>query len=608
MSKTIFKTIKKFQNSGQTPVGKHAGFTIIELIVGIAILGILLSGVIGSFAALSRSVRVTREKVALASLSDTYMEIVRNLPYSQVGTLNGNPPGNLPDYTNAYTQTLDATTYKIYYEVTYIHDPADNIVGNPTYKQVKMSILNTTTSAVTAFITTVSPKGLITNPNTGAISFQVIDANGQPITGANIHIVNSNVSPNIILDRASDSTGNWVEVGLPPSVNGYHVVVTKNSYSTDQTYPITQSNPNPTKPDATVVNGQITQITFSIDLLSTLNIKTLNQTCQNTSGVNVNVQGAKLIGTNPNVYKYSQPFSSSNGLINIPNLEWDTYTPALLTGQSVMVYGTSPIQQIIVLPNSTQTFTLILGPSSANSLLVIVKDAGTGAALENATVHLHYGGSSPQDYYGTTGGSVWTQTDWTGGGGQASFTDKTRYFADDGNIDTITLPAGVRLKKNGGSYAPSGVLESSTFDTGAASSFTTISWQPPSQVNGTALKFQVASNTDNATWNYKGPDGTASTYYTVSGNTINAVHNNDRYVRYKAFLSTTDNTKTPVLASVNINYVSGCFTPGQVMFPNLTASNNQDYSLDVSLSGYQTQTISGMNMSGNQIQTINLGR
>jgi prepilin-type N-terminal cleavage/methylation domain-containing protein len=588
---------------------KIKGFTLVEVVIGLAVFAILITGVLSAYNTLARSVKSAREKVVLSNLSANYLEIVRNLPYSEVGTANGNPAGQLPDYggnfptcSNAYTQVIEGQTYKIYYEVTYVQDPADPIVGNPSYKQVKMLILNAATSQITSFVTTVAPKGLITNPNTGAISFQVIDSQGQPVSGANIHIVNTALDPDIILDRSSNATGNWVEVGLPPSVNGYEITVTKTGYSTDQTYPITVQNPNPVKPHATVVNGSITQITFTIDLLSTLNIRTLNQTCQNISGVNVNVRGAKLIGTNPNVYKYDQSFTSTNGLIGLNNIEWDIYTPTLLTGQTVMVYGTSPIQQISVLPGTTQTFTLILGPATTNSLLVIVKDAATGAAIEGAAVHLRKGGSEPQDYYGTTGGSVWTQMDWTGGPGQTDFTLPDRYFVDDGNIDINSVPTGVRLEKITGRYVESGTLESSTFDTGASSNFTTITWEPTSQSAGTTLRFQVATNNDNSTWNYKGPDGTASTYYTVSGTTISTVHDNERYIRYKAYLSTTDDKKTPVLTSINTNYVSGCFTPGQVIFPDLTAGQN--YDLDVTMTGYQTQVLNSLNINGNQVLEV----
>ncbi|MGE5392139.1 MAG: prepilin-type N-terminal cleavage/methylation domain-containing protein [Candidatus Saccharibacteria bacterium] len=590
-------------------VRKHknlfAGFTLIEALVGLAIFAVLMTGVITTFALLSRTVKIDREKTIVASLTNSRLETVRNLPYSEVGTLNGNPHGNLPDLTDPENVTIESGSYRLYYEITYQDDPADGtmLLGNDSapndYKQVKLFVTNVSTGMTTNFLTTVSPQGLESLNNAGALAIQVINAQGQPVPGASVHIENMILVPNIVLDRTTDANGNVLEVGLPASVNGYHIVATKAGYSTDQTYPITPQNPNPIKPDATILNGKVTQVSFSIDLLSDLLIRTLGLSCENLNGVNVNVSGEKLIGVNPDVLKFNQNFSSVNGAINLTGIEWDTYTPTLLTGQGLMVYGTSPVQRIDVLPGTSQTFTLILGPYSTNSLLVIVKDAATGMPLEGANVHLQKGGSEPQDYYGTTGGSVLSQIDWTGGSGQANYTDHTMYFADDGFVDSNSIPTGLKLLKTSGRYADSGTLISSTFDTGSTgTNYTTITWGPTSQNPGTELKFQIATNNDNATWNFKGPDGTDSTYYSVSGTNISASHDGDRYLRYKVFLSTTNDKKTPVLTSLNINYVSGCFTPGQTMFANLTAGNN--YALYVNLAGYAEKVIDTLTITNNQ--------
>jgi hypothetical protein len=572
-----------------------------------AIFTILVAGMLGTYSALTRSVKIAREKTVINSLATNYLEIAKNMPYSQVGTISGNPSGQLADYTNAVSVKVEAFNYKIYYEVTYLDDPADGLAPtDPSpadYKQVKMSIQNTDTGKVTSFVTDIMPKGLEGMESGGALKILVISSVGEPVEGANIHITSPTTTPTMVLDRTSDATGQWIEVGLPPRVNDYRIVVTKTGYSTDQTYAATVSNPNPVKPDATIVIGQITQVTFIIDALSTLNIRTLDNTCQNLSGVNVNVRGAKLVGTNPDVYKFNNNYTSSAGLIALNNIEWDSYTPTLLTGQSYVVRGTSPIQKIDVLPGTTQTFTIILGTNTTvNSLLVIVKDVATQASLEGASVHLHKGGSTPQDYYGITGGSVWVQNSWTGGPGVASWssTSTSRYYADDGNVDVNSNPTGMRLKKVSSRYVLSGWAESSTFDTGTgATNFTTLTWAPTSQDAAATLKFQIASsNNSNGPWTYLGPDGTAGTYYTVSGSSVSSAHDNSRYVRYMAYLSTTNNRKTPVLTSLNLNYVSGCYTPGQVWFPDLTAGNN--YDLDVSMAGFQTQTIYGLDISDNQ--------
>ncbi len=592
--------------------GKEGAFTIIEAVVAIVIFAILISGILGVTQILNRSVKLAREKTVVSSYAANELEIVRNLPYSQLGTVNGNPSGTLPDLNNPQTLTLEGTNYKVYYEVTYIDDPADGtaLAGTDTvpndYKQVNMYIQNLTTTVVSQFISTISPKGLESLASGGALLIKVFNSQGQPVEGVSIHIENLAINPDIILDRTSDSAGQWLEVGLPSYVNGYHIVVTKAGYSSDQTYPISVGNPNPTKPDATIVNGTVTQVSFAIDALSNLTVKTLDTNCAAISGIGVNIRGAKIIGTSPTVYKFNNSYTSNaSGLIALNNIEWDTYTPTLTSGQSYIIYGTSPIQTITVPPGTSLTYTMILGPQdpTKSSLLVIVKDASTGLALEGANVHLQKGGSQPQDYYAITGGSVWSQLDWSGGAGQAGFNpippnNATRYFQDDGNIDSNSAPTGLRLKKTSGNYALSGWMESSTYDTGASSNFTTLVWQPTSQDAATTLKFQIASNNDNATWNYKGPDGTASTYYTVSGSSISSVHDNDRYIRYKAFLSTTNSKKTAVMTSQAVNYVSGCYTPGQNIFTDLTAGNN--YSLDVSLAGYQNYTVNSLNISGNQ--------
>ncbi len=584
----------------------QTGFSLMELVVSIAIFVILVSAVLGSVAVLTQSVKLAREKTVLTSLATNYLEIVKNMPYSRVGTINGNPPGQLADFTNAILEKIEATNYKIFYEVTYIDDPSDGTIllgtdSEPNdYKQVKMSILNEATNQTTDFLTTVVPKGLEGLVNAGALYIKVFDFQGQPISGANIHIESPTTTPTIILDRLSNSNGEWVEVGLPAIVNNYRIVVTKEGYSTDRTYPVSAENPNPIKPDATIVDGTITQVNFAIDLLANLTVNTQNQLCQSISGVGLNVKGAKLLGIVPDVFKYNQNFTSSGGQIILSNIEWDTYTPSLLSGQSLIIYGTSPIQKIDVLPGSSQTFTMILGPNStANSFLVIVKDSATGVALEGANVHLQKGGNVPQDYYGITGGSIWLQNDWTGGAGVVNWSTSTpdRYYQDDGNIDINSIPTGIRLLKVTGNYVLNGWLESSGFNSGSSvTNYTTLVWEPTSQPANTELKFQIASNNDNLTWQYIGPDGTSGTYYTVSGSSINSIHDNDRYIRYKAFLSTTDDKQTPILTSVNINYVSGCFTPGQVIFTDLTSSLN--YSLDVSLSGYQIETINNFEING----------
>jgi PGF-pre-PGF domain-containing protein len=107
-----------------------------------------------------------------------------------------------------------------------------------------------------------------------------------------------------------------------------------------------------------------------------------------------------------------------------------------------------------------------------------------------------------------------------------------------------------------GRYENSGTFTSQVYDSGSSEvDWDTLSWTADVP-SGTELKFQVATDAEgDGPWSFKGPDGTSATYYTSSGEAISSVHDGEQYIRYKAYLSTTDGTKTPVLNDVTTTYL-----------------------------------------------------
>ena len=577
--------------------------------MSIAIFSFLSFSIYGLYLSILKGIVSYRERTAVSALANQYIEIARNLPYSKIGTQSGNPHGELPDISNPVESELNGISYQVYYVINYIDDPADGTIVAGTdfapndYKQIKLYVKNSPTGSASSFFTSISPKGLENLDSGGAVSISIFDAVGQPVPEAVIQIKNNSINPAINLTRLSDSSGNWIEVGLPDSVNGYSITVAKNGYSSDMTHPITPQNLNPIKPDATVSDGQVTQVSFSIDKLSDLTFIVLNQSCQPVPNVDLRARGSKLIGT-PSVFKFDNEYvSSSNGRIVLDNIEWDNYSP-IANDSEYMIYGSSPIQQVSLSPDTSQDFTLIVGAKTENSLLVIVKDASTGNPIEGATIELQKNSGPVSVKF--TGGSALSQQDWSGGSGQADYFDTTRYFEDDGNISNNGVPLGLRLSMAGQYYVPSGSLVSSTFDTGTdETSYTILTWQPASQNPNASIKFQLAANNDNETWNYTGPDGTSNSFYDVSGTTINSLNGN-RYFRYKAYLSTQDSLSTPVLTNVNINYVSGCRSPGQSFFAGL--EGGEGYKISISMPDYQGQIVENATINGYQVLQIPLSR
>jgi hypothetical protein len=106
------------------------------------------------------------------------------------------------------------------------------------------------------------------------------------------------------------------------------------------------------------------------------------------------------------------------------------------------------------------------------------------------------------------------------------------------------------ISGGGSAYQASGTVESSTFDATASAAFNYLAFTGTVPTN-TNIQIQVATNNDNSTWTYLGPDGTASTYYTTASalplNTLG------RYARFKATL-TGNGTATPILQDITVNY------------------------------------------------------
>ena len=554
---------------------QQSGFTLVEAVVGSAVFLVIALAAYQGYATLLKGVELLQVKSDALALADEQIEVVRNLPYASVGTVGGVPAGLIPQ-----TQTLvrDGITFSVGMVIRNVDDPFDGSAsGTPQdtapadYKLAEVSVACASCSSPNpvSLTTWIAPLNLEIASTSGSLFIKVFDANGQPVVGANINVQDASASPAI---NITDST--------------------------DQTYPVgALGNPNPTKPNATVAENTVTQTSFSIDKLGSMNVSTMDTSCNSIPSVPLSMQGSKTIGTSPTVYKYSQSFTTAaNGTLVIPNLEWDSYSPTIGSSTYELV-GSNPILPINLNAGTTQNVQFVLAPKNPDALLVTVVDSATGLPLSGATISITNGGASSTQ---TTGQGFLGQTDWSAG----------KYSSTDGNVDADSIPGQVQLHNAFGTYSSSGWLTSSTFDTGTSSNFNQISWLPQNQnpLTGTnSVKFQFASSGSSspATWNYIGPDGTAATYYTTASPNISTVNDGDRYFRYKMYLSTVTATSTPIVSDVSVTYSLSCTPPGQVFWDGLAAGT---YTVTVSASGYQTYTGSVNVSSAWQAQTVSLGQ
>ena len=586
----------------------HSGFTLIEVMVGVAVFVLFFVGIYSMITFVFKIVYQSRLRILETGILNEQVEIVRNLPFEKVGIVNGSPSGVLE---HTITTTRDGIDFTITRTIRNIDDPFDGTIGgdpNDTapadYKMVDIEIIcdHCGQRESLSLTTQVGPKFLEGDPSHGALFIEVFDAQAAPVQGATVHIVAPTAVPAIDIIDTTDNNGMLRIVDLGAGLNSYNITVSKNGYTTDQTVQPSEANPNPVKPPATVVAKDVSEISFSIDRVSSINLSTINKTCQPIGSVPVRLTGAKLLGTEPDVLKVDQNTTTNgSGERLFSNLEWDAYG-LRATGYDLL--GSIPVLPVSLLPGVDQPVQLVLGANTVNSLVISVVDSMSQQPLSNATVQVTATG---YDETKTTGVGFVRQTDWSGGSGQLLLENETKYFSDDGKME-INSPSGdIKLREVGESYVASAEMESSIFDLGVASNFVNLIWEPlaqPAETGDDSARFQLATSdtTTTPTWDYFGPDGTVGTFYDAQNVNINSIHNGDQYLRYKLFLSTASTTFTPVVSDWLINYITSCTPPGQAYFGGLS---ELEYTVKVNRTGYQekTQTIG---VSGDMIFSVEM--
>lgn len=715
------------------------GFTLLEALLSVAILGIVVFSFLTAVQRYSELNRAALYRTVGSDIAEQELEIASLIPYDDIGTISGYPVGILPD---TKTVNHNGEDYIVTTLVEYIDDQFDGDVfgccSKPVdtapadYKKIEVQVCWTSLTCHNAVraTTTLAPPGLEGDSDTGALLVQVFDSSGLPIPLADVEITNPTLAPAFSYTTTTDIDGRLLLLNLLPALNSYEITVSKVGYSTDQTYASTAGNPNPLKPHASVIIDDVTSVSFFIDPVSNLTLSTIDAVCTAVPDITLHLRGSKLLGSSPDVYKYDQDIAlGSTGTTTLTNLDADTYTLTMISSE-YDIGGTNIPQTFQVLPGSTMLVDITAVIHESQTLLVTVKDAITKLALSEANIQV-VNSTASYDETKIAGRGTWQQLDWSGGSGQADFFNPTRYFVDNGTIDTSTstqvrlvrssnnelfaedftstayadvaqttaewetssgrvlLPedsdnpgsyltvaavftttlnanTGIineavltptqtlngqtityALSADGGlnyeevtpgvphafsmtggdlrmrailattdvaltpeldhvlinyareEYAMNGTLESSSFNAGAQVTPRSLAWEPLSQNPSTgedAVRIQIASNNDNLTWDYLGPDATEMTYYTTPNTPISSTHADARYFRYKIFLQTADNSVSPLVSSMGVTYGDGCIPAGQAFFSPLPGTD--DYTVTVTLAGYDTQS-QVLNINGN---------
>ena len=248
--------------------------TLIDVLIGIALTLVIFLGIFGLFQLALKVIGQSQARITATAIANQEIEKIRNLPYEDIGVQGGFPDGVLPSVT---TTVSGGREYTIETRVDFVVDPDDGVASPEDecpndYKRVKVKVSwQGKFGGEVEISTDVSPPSLAQECGTsgGILSVSVFDAYGVMVPFPSIEV--RDPSTDALIKTAAPAEGHHY-FSLPTST--YKVVVTKNGFSTERTYG-TDEIATPQKPHPIVLDKQTTEISFSIDELSSFSVDTV---------------------------------------------------------------------------------------------------------------------------------------------------------------------------------------------------------------------------------------------------------------------------------------------------------------------------------------------
>ncbi len=346
----------------------QSGFSMVELVVAIVILGMISIAIVGLLTALINSATLAKRKAVASTLATNQIEYLKSLPYNSLAVAGGSIVTSNP-LPASFTKTLSGVTYTVNTSINYVDDAFDGCgpypdlptkqlycrnypppTGAPAtdlnpadYKILHVSVYSPVSKKLAEVDTQVSARVAETASTTGALFVTVIDQNGNPVPGATVQVINTTLAPQVNVSDSSDSNGQAIFFGLPPDTNAfdYHITGTLNGYSTLTTIiPSGVLQPNyPSQKIFTQASSNVTLV-LKPQGSDSLLIETTDTGGFALAGVKVYIKGGykKYTATTDTQYYYdnlspadTRPTTDANGLAAVNDLVPGNY---ILCGDS----------------------------------------------------------------------------------------------------------------------------------------------------------------------------------------------------------------------------------------------------------------------------------
>ncbi|MFA6047197.1 MAG: prepilin-type N-terminal cleavage/methylation domain-containing protein [Parcubacteria group bacterium] len=363
-----------------------SGFTLIEALVFLFIFVLITITFYQVFTLGTKYIIDSKNRLGAITLANERMEMVRNLSYANIGTVNGTISGNIPQKQDVME---NGRTYSIKTEVVYVQDPLDGVapadVAFEDYKKVTIIVSWNSSQNGSGEVRLTSrfvPPGLeVANPGDGILSINVFSdqPGGTGISNSTVHVVNTQTGLDTTLE--TDSAGSLMLMGnkVTESIQKYEITVSKSDYETVATMPPYPDSPyNPVNTHASVAIGSINVANIVQNKLSNLKVKSVDYLDAAVSDIGFDIEGGKMIGTGitpPYTPVYNMKTTTSTGSGGEKDFgpaSPGTYKAVVSSSalDNYEIIGTDPISPFYLSSNAPIEFKIKLASKNFTSLLV----------------------------------------------------------------------------------------------------------------------------------------------------------------------------------------------------------------------------------------------
>lgn len=564
------------------------GVTLVDTLVGSALMLVVFLGIAAAFQLSVEVVTNNKARAGAIALGNERMEYLKSLTYTQIGVIGGIPAGNVPQIE---TVTLNNVEYTRRTLVLYSDDSQDGLGASDSnsiiadFKTIRVEVSWQAQQGLRSveLIGRVSPYGIETSVPGGTLSINAVDAASQPVVNAEVRIVNPSVTPAISITTYTGTDGNISFIGAPASTN-YQITVTKSGYSTAQTYAVTAANPNPNPRHLTVSNNLTTTSSFAIDLLASKSIQLFKQIAVQTWTDSFNNQTSIATSSNIAVSGGNVRLAGSAPYPTAGFVESITIQPSILAGWNDLSWSDTT-------PASTDIRYSIYDATSGGST-IIPDSALPGNSTGFTTSPVDLSGLSTSTYQAIRVRANLTTSNTGSTPTLASWTVSYDFGPEPFPGFAFTMRGGKTIGNSPTVYKYNTTL---TSDSAASVSLPAIEWDSYT-IGVTSTSTYEIADVCGIQPEALLPGSSQTTTVFLSPATTHSL-----------LVDVTSATGTPVRdASVRVtrtgynvtNLSSAC---GHAYFGGLV---NNTYSISITKSGYQSQTINNFTVSGDSRRSV----